>query len=59
MSTPCECDYDCVGDPPRFVRVTRHCPMHDPCACCNTHMGSRIVDGEWLCAECANEPKEN
>lgn len=55
MASYCECDYDCVGDPPAFVKTSKHCPVHDECLCCATHMGSRVVDGEWLCEECASE----
>jgi hypothetical protein len=53
----CECDFDCVGDPPRYVRSNHKtlCPVHDTCCCCDERLAVIIDDGDKLCAECATE----
>ena len=55
--TTCECDHDCVGDPPRYERCNHKilCPVHDTCQICDERLAVAIVDGDKCCAACATE----
>ncbi len=62
MTEPrCECDYDCEGDPLRYVKTSRYCPVHDMCESCMEVLGV-IKDPSplptdkrpyWLCLACS------
>lgn len=51
---PCECDFDCGGDPLRYFRSNRRqlCPAHDKCEHCAAALATALVDGEKLCGDC-------
>jgi hypothetical protein len=55
--TRCECDFDCVDDPPRYVRSNRSilCPEHDMCQLCDERLAVAILDGDKLCQTCRDE----
>lgn len=63
----CECDYDCEGDPLRYVKRSHYCPEHDECEGCGERLGvmkdpafpdgyTRLNGGQfrvlWICQEC-------
>jgi hypothetical protein len=55
--TTCECDFDCVGDPPHYVRSNPStlCLEHDMCQVCDEAKAILIVDGDKCCKACALE----
>ena len=58
MST-CECGFDYVGDPGRYVQTTRNrCELHDSCESCGEGAWSGVAvkiraDGHLYCDSCA------
>jgi hypothetical protein len=56
----CECDFDCVGDPPHYTRANHStlCPIHDKCCWCDERLAVVIDQGDKLCRECLDELQE-
>ncbi|HEY4087162.1 MAG TPA: hypothetical protein VGM43_14555 [Bryobacteraceae bacterium] len=60
VPSPCNCDYDCIGDPLRYVKTSRGCPEHDDCESCGETLGvafDAVPDvttkrRSWLCQGC-------
>ena len=53
VTIACECDYSLEDG--RFMKISRHCPLHDNCQWCGDNLGSILVDRDWVCESCSKE----
>lgn len=53
----CECDADYDYEAERYIKTSRHCPLHDDCTSCMERLGAHRgpSKGDWLCEQCKDE----